>query len=265
MICLTGDVHHSSLQTADIPYCQGTEIDASLRMAKIAEKYSIPLTLFFTGKCSKESPKIMKQIASMQNIEIAGHNYYAFQPRCLFDGYQKFSGLKNGPYFFQWIEVGKTKKALSKACQVSITSWRDHGYRHDVNTRKILASHKINVISDILSKNGGQPKWIDGVLDVPINCLPDHDYVFHGSRQPNSIDNKKLLNTHFAVLPMTKEKWLHHIKNDIDTLITNNNIATLLTHPACMEIFDDFYTFKQLCQHIKKYHAVLMKNLPQYV
>jgi hypothetical protein len=232
-----------------------------MSMIEITGDYSIPITLFFTGKCAKEKPDQIKKISSKSNVEIGGHNYFAFKPRFPFEVYHHLRGLKNGPYIFQWCEVGITKKVFWKNCNIDILSWRDHAYRHDKNTRKILQSHNIKYFSDLLSKSGGQPKRKHGVIDVPINTLPDHDYVFHGARQPNNIDPQILLRTHFSTAPMQKEVWLKRIMKEVKEITSKRGVATILTHPACMEVFDGFKTFKKLCNFLKDYKLCLMRDL----
>ena len=230
-------------------------------MVHIANEYSIPVTLFFTGKCVKENPDLIKKIAAKSNVEIGGHNYFAFEPRLPFELYQRIRGLKNGPYVYQWFEVGITKMIFRKKCNIELYSWRNHAYRHDKNTRKILKSHKIKFLSDVLSKSGGQPKRNQGVVDVPINTLPDHDYVFHGARQPETVDSQTLLRTHFATAPIQKEEWLKRIFKEVKEITSKNGVATILAHPACMEVFDGFKTFKKLCEFLKDYKLCLMRDI----
>jgi len=261
VICVTGDVHHSGMQSDDLEYCRGTEIDAAHKMALIAADYNIPVTLFFTGKCLNEQPELIKKISEMDNVEVGGHNYFAFKPRKPFDYYARLTGLRNGPWLYQYWEVNKTKRKFRRVCNKEIISWRDHAYRHDKNTRKILKLNDIQLFSDVLSCYGGQPFWNEGFLDVPINTLPDHDYVFHGSRQPGTIDPNILLKTHFATYPMQKEDWLLRVKGDIQTIESVNGVSTVLAHPACMEVFDDFSTFRQLCSFLRKYKTIKMNEL----
>lgn len=234
-------------------------------MVEITEEYSIPVTLFFTGKCVKERPDIIKKIAAKSNVEIGGHNYFAFKPRFPFEMYQKIRKLKNGPYMLQLWEVKKTKNIFKKKCNVEISSWRDHAYRHDSNTRKILKRNNIKYFSDVLSKSGGQPKRNQGVIDLPINTLPDHDYVIHGARQLDTVNLEKLLKTHFETSLISKEEWLKRIFKEVEKITSQNGVATILTHPACMEVFDGFKTFKKLCDFLKDYKLCLMKNIENHL
>lgn len=261
MICLTGDVHHSTLRSNDLPYCKTTEVDAALEYARIASDHGLKVTLFCTGLCAKEAPKLIEKLTKMDNVEIGGHNYFAFKPRLPFKLYYRLTGLKNGPYYYQAWEVRKTKQVLKQVTNSEITSWRDHAYRHDKNTRKILASINIKYFSDPLSNDMGQPKWNTGVIDVPINTLPDHDYVYHGGRQPGSFDEESLRNSVFKTGAMAPADWLEKVKNQIIRIEEFGGVSTILAHPACMEVMDDFKTFEKLCQFINQYKTVFMREI----
>jgi len=262
MICLTGDVHHCTLKgIQDLPYLEGTEIESAAKMAEIAMLFGLHITLFFTGLCCKESPELVNQIASMENVEIGGHNYFAFERRKLFNLSFKLLGLRNGPYWYQYWEVRRTVRVLEMYARHPLRSWRDHCFYHDRNTRRILKMNKIRYFSDVLSKDFAQPVWNQGIIDVPINTLPDHDYVYHGSRQPGTFDESALLLTTFQTKAMTKEEWLQRIKREVKHIESQGGIATILTHPACMEVFDDFGTFRNLCSFLSKYESCKMRDI----
>ena len=73
-----------------------------------------------------------------------------------------------------------------------------------------------------------------------------------------------LMKTHFATPPITKEKWLNRIKRSFK-MERENKISTILAHPACMEVFDKFETFKKLCKFLKQYKTLKMKNISKFV
>ncbi len=261
MICLTGDVHHSSRNTDDLRFCRESEISAAKAASKIAENYGIKLTLFFTGKCVLEAPDLVRTIAGMEKIEVGGHNYDAFHWKRLFNLYYRLTGIKNGPYRYQAWDVRRTLAALQKVTADNILSWRDHGYRHDKNTREILACNNIRFLSDTLSAEGAQPKINQGIIDVPINTIPYHDYVYHGARQPGSFDEMPLKRSVFRTGAMTKEEWLERIKAQVRDIDGTGGIAVILAHPACMEVMDDFFTFEKLCGFISTFETVNMKDI----
>jgi len=261
MICLTGDVHHSSLKNTDLKYCRNSEISAARTAAEIATRHSIRLTLFFTGKCAEEAPNTVRAIASMGNVEVGGHNYYAFKLKKLFNAYYRLTGLKNGPYLYQSWEVRRTVQALKKVTGSPLVSWRNHAYRHDKNTRKILAKNNIKYLSDTLSADGAQPTMNEGVIDVPINTIPDHDFVYHGARQPGSFDESPLEQSVFRTGAMSKEEWVRRIKEQVIEIDRRGGLAVILAHPACMEVLDDFSTFDKLCEFLSRFETINMKEI----
>lgn len=265
MICLTGDVHHSAMKNIDLQYCHGTEIDAARKMADISESYGLTLTLFFTGLCAKEAPDLLSKIGDMKHVEVGGHNYFAFRPKRVFLLYQRLFDLANGPYWFQSWEVRKTVRTLEQVCDRPVVSWRNHAYRHDRNTKKILKINDIRYFSDVLSTNFAQPVWNDGVIDVPINTLPDHDYVYHGERQPGAFDESVLLKTAFQTKAMTKEDWLERIKGEVGHIEAKGGVATILAHPACMEVFDDFETFEKMCSFLSQFKSCNMRDINKLI
>jgi len=253
------------LENPDLLYCEGTELEAGLRMAEIGLEYGLKVSLFFTGLCAKEAPALLRKIAGMENVEVGGHNYFAFRPKRLFFLYQRIFGLANGPYWFQFWEVKKTLKMLEAVCKFPVISWRNHGYRHDRNTRTILRKNNIRYFSDTLSVDFAQPTWNDGVIDVPINTLPDHDYVYHGQRQPGTFDESVLLKTAFQTRAMTKEAWLERIKREVGHIEAKGGIATILAHPACMEVFDNFVTFEKLCSFLSQFDSCNMRDIGKVI
>jgi len=55
-----------------------TEVEAAIEYAEVAAEYDVPVTLFVTGKAAEEEPERVKRLAVMENVEIGGHNYWAF-------------------------------------------------------------------------------------------------------------------------------------------------------------------------------------------
>ena len=261
MICLTGDVHHSSLRSDDFAYCKGTEIEACREMSLIAQRYEVKTTFFFTGRCAKESPEIIKEISMALGVEIGGHNYFAFKPRLPFKIYYRLTGIKNGPAFFQRFEVRKTLSELSTLIGKPILSWRDHGYRHDKNTFDILSESGIEYVSDTLSNDFGQPRWNGKLFEVPINTIPDHEYVYHGKRRPGAVNEEALKKSVFKTSAMTPDQWLNKIKEQIEEIERRQGVAVILAHPACMEVMDNFRVFEKLCDFISNYKTVNMNGI----
>lgn len=65
----------------------------------------------------------------------------------------------------------------------------------------------------------------------------------------------------FATRAMTIEQWLEIVKNQVKEIIDNGGVATILAHPACMEIADGFKTFKKICKFLSKYRNIRMNEV----
>ena len=64
---------------------------------------------------------------------------------------------------------------------------------------------------------------------------------------------------------MTKEQWLERIKREINYIQENGGIATVLAHPACMEVFDNFTTFENLCSFLSQYQSCNMRDIEKLI
>jgi len=263
VICLTGDVHHMSMKGEDQPYLQRTEVDAAQKYIEIASNYRVKITLFITGKCVMEERQEVEKLLSNGNIELGGHTYRAFTPRLPYKLSYRLLNRKNGPWFLQSYEIRKTISIFKNFFNYDIVSWRDHAYRHDKNTPKLLKKAGIQYFSDIVSPKYMGPFQKGSLYYVPINVLPDHDYIYHGSRLPGTFDESCLLSSEFRTKAMSVDQWLVTVKVQVKKTINGSGLATILAHPSCMEICDNFRTFEKLCQFISQYKTVYMKEIGQ--
>lgn len=253
-VCITGDVHHMSLGTRDQEYLDGrTEVDCALEYARIAAEYDVPVTLFVTGKCAVEEPEKMRRLGRMDNVEIGGHNFWAFSTLVhkAWRGISRLTGGRvgswNGPRRFQSVEIQKTIKALG-ALDIDITSWRNHAYRHDWNTAELLAEHGITHFSDAVEPEG-DVRCEDGVVVVPINTPPDHEHVYHAFRTTEYIQGSGFEGP-FGSESYEAENWVDRVIDAIKTHVSVGRATTVLAHPACLSLADDLESFDRLCKYV---------------
>jgi len=261
MICLTGDVHDMSLKTKDQIYLSGTEVDSANRYLQIAEEHDVNITLFITGRCVDEEPSKIREISKNDNTELGGHTYNCFRPEILYKFSNKFLGLRNGPAFMQKRDIRKTISVFKTSLGLKPLSWRDHGYRHDRNTVRMLKKTGIRFFSDEVTPDCTRPFEIDDMCHVPINVLPDHDYIYHGSRMPGTFNENNLLSRPFRSKGMSVDDWFRVVKEQVKKITSSGGLATILAHPACMEISDNFKTFEHLCGFLSEYETIKMKDI----
>lgn len=262
MICLTGDIHHKSLQTEDQEYLSCSEVEAAREYVSIAEKTGIKASLFATGKSVKEETREFREILKHSNVELGGHTYYAFRPKWLYNGiFSKLLGLSNGPRFYQDYEIKKTIKTFKQLLDVDIISWRDHAYRYDKNTYELLSQNGIKFISDEVDPKKIHPSEVNGLTSVPINVMPDHDHIYHGEIKPETVESRFLGRSSFPPDLYSAEDWLELVENQISSMCGKEGTATILAHPACMKIIDDFEIFRELCDFLASYNSVFISEI----
>lgn len=258
-VCVTGDVHHQSLNTRDQVHLDGTELEAAIQYARIARSYDLPVTLFVTGKAAAEEPERVERLAEMDGVEVGGHDYFAFGTPIhkLFRG---VTGSWNGPRRFQAWEVERAIDVL-EARGATVRSWRDHAYRHDANTADILSSRGITHFSDAVEPEG--TTRTEGELTVvPINTPPDHEHVYHAFRTPEFVASSDFEGP-FGSESVTPEEWVEWVWDRIVANDTAGRVSTVLAHPACMKLADGFGVFEGLCQWLDtEYDVVPMRDLP---
>jgi len=250
-VCITGDVHHMSLQTRDQEYLEGTEVEAAIEYAEIAGKYDVPVTLFVTGKAAKEEPEKVQRLASMDHVEIGGHNYWAFDTP-VHVGWRALSrftggvvGSWNGPRSFQAWEINKTVDTFA-GLGIEIRSWRDHAYRHDQHTTALLREAGITHFSDGVEP-GGRVREEDGLTVVPINTPPDHEHVYHAFRTPEFVAENGFEGP-FGSETIGVEEWVEWVLEAVESA---DGVGTVLAHPACMKLASGLADFETMCRAIE--------------
>ena len=252
-VCLTGDIHHMSMRTRDQAYLDRTEMEVGIKYAEVAAEYDVPVTLFVTGKAAIEEPDRVEQLAAMDNVEIGGHNYWAFTTP-IHKGWRAVEKLTggtvgswNGPRPFQWYEIRRTISVLNEH-GADVTAWRDHAYRHDQCTAALVADTGITHFSDVLEPNE-RVREEDGVTMVPVNTQPDHEHVYRAFRTPGS-EAVAGFQGPFGGKSVSIEEWVEWTIERIDTVQSDGSVATVLAHPACQWLADGLDSFERLITSI---------------
>jgi hypothetical protein len=251
MICITGDVHHASMDTTD-QQAASTDIETvTEQYVEIAATYDVKVTLFVTGKFCREvtDPRRIDQ----ENVEIGGHTWSAFQPRRLYDIFERITGNIYGPRLYQRWDIGKTLDAVESTFGHRPTSWRTHAYRSNQTTLDELSKTSVSIVSDEVTPEQMRPTRVrESLMSLPINVMPDHEHLYHGARTREHVESKRAGGWEDS---FTSESYMigdyyNIIVNQIEEIIKSEGIATILLHPICMKVADDFEVFERLCELI---------------
>jgi hypothetical protein len=171
--------------------------------------------------------------------------------------------LKNGPRFWQNYQIVKTLKLIRNLADESVVSWRNHALRYDQYTAGILIKHGIKFWSDVVRRNALNPFVNNGLLCVPINTLMDHDTMVHGKQAMDFLLRQAKIGKIKINDICSPNEWLKVVLKEVDDIISAGGIATILAHPACMEIADGFKTFEMLCNELKHFSTIKMRHLTE--
>lgn len=239
-VVLTGDVHHT-IPASDQSYVTASEVELACTYARIAEQHGLKTTQFVTGRAAAEFTNDVRTLASFENVAIGGHGWDAFHPQRRYRIMRRLSGSAHGPRAVQRWSVRKTRHILEAVTSSSVTTWRNHAYTHDANTPYVLAAEGVDVWSDVVDDSlPGTYRHDSGVVVLPINTTPDHERVFHGGQTPDSVGERR---ARF----MTIDQWCDEVVDQAERIAGAGGVATILAHPICMQVADDWRSFERLC------------------
>ena len=249
-IILTGDVHQA-MGSSDQRFTDCSEAALTVDYARIAARHGVKVTLFFTGRAIVEDGADARDLLTMEHMEIGGHGWDALRPRWWHGLLNRLTGSPHGPAWLQRRMVRCTCAAIERYAGRPVRSWRNHAYRHDQHTPGLLAEAGITVWSDKVQLECYNPcRHPSGVVILSINTLPDHEHLYHGVRTPEFVAAEE----HGPSYP--PDLWCDQVCTQVERIGNAGGIATVLAHPICMKVADDFATFERLCAFLSNYPSL---------
>jgi len=265
MICLTGDLHHMSLQTLNQKHCDITEMHTAKLFLRLLEKHNVKMTCFITGKSFLEEFKEVEPIVQNQLIETGGHNYDAFKHELFHRVWNKLTKNYNGPKWYQRNDALKTIDIIKKMTGKNIQVWRNHMYMHGVNTEEILFNAGIKICSDGVQKNSfALQKHHAGIYNLPINIIPDHEHLIHAERTPQWIEAwQKRYNWRddFGSQSYYINEWGNMVLQQLEHNEQKGLLSNVIIHPITMYLCDKFKKVDEILSYISRCNSVHMSEL----
>ena len=258
-IILTGDVHQE-MGTLDQKHLDQSEASLTPTYCKIAAKYGLKVTLFFTARAIIENGDEAAPLLQMQNVEIGGHGWDGLSPIWWHRVLRVLTGSPHGPYRLQQRMIQRTCSIIEQFSGSPVKSWRNHAYRHDQNTPYLLHKTGIEVWSDKVEPQSMTPRiHSSGMTILPINVLPDHENMLHAERTLEKLpDHEKDSSYH-------PREWCDIVCEQAAHIINKNGIVTVLAHPSCMKIADNWQTFEYLCANLSQYPSLFAREIKSYI
>jgi peptidoglycan/xylan/chitin deacetylase (PgdA/CDA1 family) len=275
MLCITGDVHHSSLKTNEqifLSDSEDTEVRIAARFVELLENYGIKYTCYVTGKTLAEEWEDFCPVAGSQLVEIGGHTYEGLPRGTLSKIKSMIFGKPTISHSFSHGRYAKQKRDVKKMIEVvkrrtgeTITSWRSHGLVRDENTYPLLKEAGIRYISDSTDwKQFSPTKTRDGLISHPINVIMDHDHIYHVHRNREYVERQKR-NWTLEEDPTTESytigEWAEVVKKQVREGLAAGGLMTVLMHPVCMYTSDKFKTAGELLEFFSQYKTICASEI----
>lgn len=279
MICLTGDIHHSSLKINEHRYIRerrDSEVKIATRYLQLVEEFGLKVTFYVTGKTLKQEWRDFRPISRSALVEIGGHTYSGI-PRSLLSRMRgRISGLptvshaaRPGSYGKQMRDTARMIRIAEQRTGRGIVSWRSHGLVYDGNTYPILERLGIRYISDDLSWEKYHPETTpEGLISHPINVIMDHDHIYHAHRTKDYVEHRKA-NRGFETDPTRESytigRWAEIVEDQVKEIERAGGVATVLMHPLCMYIADGFTTARRLFELFSTFTTIWARETGMYL
>jgi peptidoglycan/xylan/chitin deacetylase (PgdA/CDA1 family) len=244
VICLTLDVHHQSLRTANQEHSDLTEAETTVRVLERLEARGIRATFLVTGRALDDEADALAPLAGHPLVEVGGHTYEGFAPALLHRVSAKLCGSYNGPAWYQRRDIQRTVEAVERFAGAPCRSWRNHMYMHGPYTETLLAEAGVRVCSDGVRAGPARPtRHPSGVWNLPLNVIPDHEHLLHAERDPSWVRRwltRRAWRDDFGSASYYVGAWADLVLEQLEDHLARGRDAVMLVHPITMYLCDNF-------------------------
>ncbi len=269
MICLTGDLHHSSLRTGNQKASDISEMVAARRYLRMLEEAQIKVTFFVSGQSFYDDRQDLLPICESPWVEIGGHNMYCFKPALPHRIWKKLIGSYNGPFKVQLRDVIMTRSVIHTWTGKFIQCWRNHMYMHGPFTEEVLSCMQIRVCSDgVEAASMGPVRHPTGLWLFPLNVMPDHEHLYHAERTPAWVkwwQERYQWSDDFGPESYWAEDWTDRVLDNLEHNERRGAISCMIIHPITLYLADGFRSFQRIRDYLAKRHTVFMSEVIDYM
>ena len=263
-ICLTGDLHHASLRTGNQAHADRTEIDIAAEYTERLREASVKVTYFVSGRAMDEEWPSLRPICASPNVELGGHNYSCFEPALAHRVFKKIVGSYNGPSFVQRRDCLRTIEAIERRTGRRIRAFRNHMYMHGPGTEEVLSSCGIEVCSDGVRAASMGPEWhADGLYNLPINVIPDHEHLYHAERTREWVaawQRRYGFRDDFGSQSYEVEEWTDLVIDRLHANAERGAVSTVLIHPITLYLCDRFHSFRRILDVLARAETLFVSD-----
>lgn len=265
MICLTGDIHHSSLGTGNQQHCDITEIQVAARYTRLLEEAGVKVTFFVSGKSFLEEWPDLEPVCASPVVELGGHNWDCFEHTLLHRASKKLLGSYNGPAWYQRRDCQRTIDIMRERTGRTIRAWRNHMYMHGPHTERVLSECGITVCSDGVRRfSDGLEPHPAGLANLPINIMPDHEHLYHAERTPEWVDGwvrRYRWSDDFGSASYFVDEWTLRVLEQLEQNERKGRLSTMLIHPITLYLCDRLHSFGRILDFLSRHETAWISEI----
>ena len=252
-----------SLGTGNQARCDISEMQVAQRYLAMLDEAGV--TFFISGKCFEEEWADTRPICESERVEVAGHGYDCFSNELWHRIWNKALGSYNGPAWFQRRDARKTIDIIRAKSGQTIQSWRNHMYMHGPYTERVLRDCGIGICSDGVKKDSDGPIWhSEGIFNLPLNVMPDHEHLYHAERTPEWVANwTKRYNwsDDFGATSYYVEEWTDIVLDQLRTHAETGVLSNMIIHPITLYLCDKLKSFERILAFLESQETVHMRDV----
>jgi hypothetical protein len=251
-----------SLHTGNQQACDRTELQVARRYLDMLVEARVKVTFLVSGKCFLEEWADLEPICDNPIVEIGGHTWSCFEPALWHRVWLKINGSYNGPAWYQRRDARKTIDIIRSRCGKTIRCWRNHMYMHGPFTERVLRDCDIWICSDGVARDSNGPvRHPAGILNFPLNVMPDHEHLYHAERTPEWVAQwiqRYNFRDDYGPQSYYVEEWTDRVLEELRQHEANGTLSNMLIHPITLYLCDRFKSFERILEFIARCRTVHM-------
>ncbi|NRA34995.1 MAG: hypothetical protein HRU17_16835 [Polyangiaceae bacterium] len=252
-------MHHSALRTGNQRHCDVTELRTAQLYMNLLTERGIKVTLFASGRCFTEEWRELRPIANHPLVELGGHNFSCLTPAIVHRISGALVGSYNGPAWLQRVDVELTKAAYRWRMGQEMRLWRNHMYKHGPYTDRVLSDAGVHLCSDGVKRSCVGPTLAPGgLLNWPLNIIPDHEHIYHAERTPEWVENWQRRYhwcDDFGAQSYPIADWTDLVLSQLRANEARGVVSNMIIHPITMYLSDRFASFGRIADYLATRHT----------
>jgi peptidoglycan/xylan/chitin deacetylase (PgdA/CDA1 family) len=264
MIVLTADLHHASLDTENQRASDLGEITCARRFWERTEEAKIPVTFFVSGKSFVEHWDELRPLCESERVELGGHTWDCFEQGWVHRASKLALGSYPGPRWMEARSIHRTRAIARAKSGRDLLVWRNHMYMGGPSSDEVLAAAGIRVRSDgVQATSRGPSVGAHGVVQMPLNVIPDHEHLLHGERTPEWVarwQRELRWSDDFGPGSYPIEAYVELLIEQLHVNERAGVISTLLLHPITLHLADRMQRLDRILEALSRYETVTMSQ-----